>query len=420
VLFLESGERRRLTRSREDLLPVYSPDGKWVAFIRVLPGRGRGREIFVIPATGGQPRQLTFDGQYTSGVTWTADSREIVVSSPRDPAQGSLWRIPVSGGPPRPLSALLRNVCYPSMSRQGGRMAFVECWTDSNIYLRTGPGFPRAQMPWRWDAPRRIALSTGRDHTPVFSPDGERFAFVSDRAGNNQIWVSRLDGSEAVPMTSASTKYYGSPRWSPDSAWVAFDVWASNESHVYVVSSHGGPERRVSSEPGESWNPTWSQDGGWIYFTSDRSGAFEIWKMPVAGGAAIQVTHTGALEGRPSPDGKAIYYRKNTPAGCCTIWSVPAGGGREEPVPDLEKFATISRSWGVLQEGIYFIAVENGPQQRVRFLNFATHEVADVVRLERAPDWSFQGLALSPDGRSLLTVQIDREANDLTMVENLR
>ena len=82
------------------------------------------------------------------------------------------------------------------------------------------------------------------------------------------------------------------------------------------------------------------------------------------------------------------------------IWSVPAEGGREQPVRGLEHFA-MSLSWGVLEEGIYFIANPNQRRQTVRFLSFATHEVADVVTLEREPDWSFRGLAMSPDGRYL-------------------
>jgi Tol biopolymer transport system component len=427
LLSLESGERRRLTRSREDLLPAYSPNGEWIAFIRVLPGRGRGRDLFVVPARGGQPRQLTFDAAYALGATWTPDSREIVFGSPRDPAQGALWRIPVSGGAPQPLSAGLRNADYPSISRRGGRMAFVVSWTDSNIHLRTGPGFPRTGTPWQWDGPRGVALSTGTDHSPSFSPDGERFAFTSDRntesgkpGGNNEIWVSGRDGSGARQLTTFPTQIAGSPSWSPDGAWIAFDVWASNESNVYVVRSGGGEPRRVSTEPGESWSPFWSADGAWIYFNSRRSGAIEIWKMPVAGGAAMRVTQGGAFEGRSSPDGAVVYFRKSTPAGCCAIWSVPSGGGPEQPVPELKRFTTVSRSWGVLSNGIYFIARENEPRQTVRFLSFSTHELTDVVRLEQDPDWSFLGVALSPDGRNLLTVQIDREANDLMMVENFR
>lgn len=420
TLSLKSGKRMRLTTSRGDLLPAYSPNGKWLAFIRVLPGRGRGRDLFVIPASGGHPRQLTFDSEYITGATWTSDSREIVFSSPRDRAQGAFWRIPVSGGTPRPLSPALRNASFPSISREGSRMAFTESWSDSNIYLRTSSGSPHAGTPWRFDPPVGVALSTGSDHSPVFSPDGERFAFTSDRTGSNQIWVSRRDGSDATQLTSLGNQSAGSPRWSPDGAWIAFDVWAANQSKIYVVSSHGGPPRRVSLEPGEGWNPAWSPDGQWIYFTSDRSGESEIWKMPATGGAPIQVTHTGAYEGRASLDGKTVYFRKSTPRDCCAIWSVPTGGGREEPVRALERFKTISRSWGVLKNGIYFIARQNQPRQTVRFLSFATHQVSDVVSLDREPDWSFLGLAMSPDERYLLTVQLDREADDLIMIENFR
>jgi hypothetical protein len=142
--------------------------------------------------------------------------------------------------------------------------------------------------------------------------------------------------------------------------------------------------------------------------------------MRTAGGAAIQVTHTGAYAALPSLDGKTVYIRKSTPAGCCAIWSVPVRGGREEPVPELEKFTKISHSWGVVKGGIYLLARQHGPQQTVRFLSFATHKVSDVVRLEKEPDWSFRGLAMSPGGRYLLTVQLDREANDLMIIGNFR
>jgi Tol biopolymer transport system component len=277
-------------------------------------------------------------------------------------------------------------------------------------------------MPWRFDQPGGVALSTGAEHSPVFSPDGERFAFVSDRNGPNEIWVARRDGSEAAPLVSISLagQSAGSPRWSPDGAWIAFDLYASNESNVYVVNSHGGAPRRLSLERGESWIPAWSPDGQWIYFTSRRIGARQVWKMPAAGGPAVQVTYGGAYEARPSFDGKTVYFRKSTPGVCCPIWSVPAAGGREEPVRGLEPFAAITRSWGVLKEGIYFIARRNQPRQTVRFLSFATDEVADVVTLEKEPDLDFSGLAMSADGRYLLSVQFDREVNDLIMIDDFR
>jgi hypothetical protein len=77
--------------------------------------------------------------------------------------------------------------------------------------------------------------------------------------------------------------------------------------------------------------------------------------------------------------------------------------------------------WGVLKQGTYFIAKENEPREAVCFFSCGAREVAaHVVRLDKEPDWAFLGLAMSVDGRSLLTVQIDREANDLMMIENFR
>jgi hypothetical protein len=141
--------------------------------------------------------------------------------------------------------------------------------------------------------------------------------------------------------------------------------------------------------------------------------------MPATGGAAFQVTHAGAYEARPSPDGRTVYYTKSTSAGCCAMWSIPVGGGPELPVPELAQFS-ISRSWGVIRDGIYFIARENQTRQSVRFFSFATRQLSTILRLEKDPGWIFPALALSLDGRRLLAVQTDREVNDLMMITNFR
>jgi Tol biopolymer transport system component len=298
-------------------------------------------------------------------------------------------------------------------------LAFNEAWTDSNIHVSMGSGIPRSGAPWRFGEPTVIMNSTRADHSPAISPDGERIAFVSDRTGNEEIWVSRADGSKSIQLTSFGKDSAGSPGWSPDGLRLAFDVWTSGEANVFIMDAHGGAPRRLSSERFESWMPAWSPDGGRIYFTSRRSGTREIWAMPATGGAAFQVTRGGAYEGRPSPDGRTVYYTKSTSAGCCSMWSIAVGGGPELPVPELAQFS-LSRSWGVIRDGIYFIARENQTRQSVRFFSFATRQVAEILRLEKDPGWIFPALALSSDGRRLLTVQTDREVNDLMMITNFR
>ena len=99
--------------------------------------------------------------------------------------------------------------------------------------------------------------------------------------------------------------------------------------------------------------------------------------------------------------------------------SITIGGGPELPVPELAQFS-ISRSWGGIRDGIYFIARENQTPQSVRFFRFGTRRVDTILRLEKDPGWIFPALALSSDGRRLLTVQTDREVNDLMMITNFR
>ncbi len=423
---LESGKILELTSDHADHEPVFSPDGKRVAFVRNLIV-GTASEVFLIPANGGKAKQLTFDRQPLNGITWTADGRELVFASRRSVADGSLWRFPIGGGRPRPVSATLRDAFHPNMSRQGW-LAYTVDWLDTNIYLYTGRGW-RNGAPGPFDPPAAVINSSWSDDSPSFSPDGERIAFVSNRSGTLEIWVSRRDGSGAVRLTSMDAVSTGSPRWSPDGHRITFDSWASGRSGIYVVDSGGGVPKLLSAEPGGSWLAAWSADGEWIYFNCGRSGQREIWRVPAAGGHPLQVTHGGAFRALPSPDGKLIYYMKpGAQPDCCAIWSVPAVGGAEKPVPGLES-AVRQRFWGfwgVLDRGIYFMTVEASSEPMVRFLSFQTHRVTTLFTLPKPPYDarltlpSTPGLVLSGDGHYALATQVEHAINDLMMITNFR
>ena len=205
LLSLESGQRRDLTASHRDNIPAFSPNGKWIAFTREISETAA--EIFVIRADGGTAKQLTFDRQATRGFTWTADSREVVFASFRNGADGSLWRVPVTGGAPHLISATLRDATEPSVSRRGDRLAYREDWMETNIYLRDGKGLPGG-APGRFGEPVPVVNSARADHSPAFSADGERIAFVSSRTGNDEIWVARRDGSQPVPLDFAACRQH--------------------------------------------------------------------------------------------------------------------------------------------------------------------------------------------------------------------
>ena len=70
---------------------------------------------------------------------------------------------------------------------------------------------------------------------------------------------------------------------------------------------------------------SWSHDGKSIYFGSDRSGEWQVWKMPAEGGNATQITQHGGAVAFESLDGRVVYYSKGRLE--TSLWMVPVGGG---------------------------------------------------------------------------------------------
>lgn len=415
LVSLQTGERRQITTPHPyfDTLPVFSPDGRWIAFTRDFGFSAR--EIFVVPARGGAARQLTFDREPTYGAAWAADCSEIVFSSNRGVGGESLWRIAAKGGSPRRLSTTLQGGFYPSISRQGNRLVYTESSEDTNIYAFEGPRFGNRATPGPFGKPRGLIMSSRRDDSPNISPDGQRVAFVSKRTGSEEIWVCDRSGGGLRQLTSSKGPGTGTPRWSPDGHWIAFDSLAAGNSNIYVINAGGGAPRRLTSGASANFMPSWSSDGNWIYFKSDRSGEGQIWKIPAAGGGATQITRSGASEAFPSPDGNLLYFKKRAWG---QIWTVPIGGGAEKPLPELKSFDRIFRSWGIIDQGIYFISREEAPYQTIRFFSFTTRQITPLATLDKEPIWDYPDVALSRDGRLLLYACLDQEVNDLMLIEN--
>jgi Tol biopolymer transport system component/DNA-binding winged helix-turn-helix (wHTH) protein len=418
LINIETGQRRRLTSppvSFSDNAPAVSPDGKWLAFVRT--SNLSVSDLYLVAVAGGEPRRLTFDNQRVGGLDWTKDSAEIVFSS--NHAGGSnLWRLAIGSGEPQMITHAGHKADYPSVARQGNRLAYDESYLDTNIWrmriLEKGePGAGRNRR-----APEKLITSGREDDSPQFSPDRKQIAFASGRSGSPEIWVCGEGGENPLQLTNFGGPVTGTPRWSPDGQGIAFDSRPEGNGDIYIIAGGGGAPRRLTSEPSHDVMPSWSGDGRWIYFCSNRSGDLQIWKVPAEGGVAVQVTRRGGFEAFESPDGKSLYYSKGR--GVAGLWTVAVGGGDETPVPELNQ-AGYWRSWAVARNGIYFIAHEgDAPPRPVRFFDFLTRQLSTVGEMDREPTWATPGLTVSSDGRSILYAQIDRKASTIMMIENFR
>jgi len=405
----ETGETRRLTSPPAGALgdgsPVFSPDGKTLAFVR-LSGM-RIADIYLLSLNGGAPKRLTYSNTHVNGLTWSPDGLNIFFSLQDAESRSRLWKTSTDGGAPEPLARSI-DVIDPNISPKGNRLAFTQTNDDSNLWridLAGSRGQGSSMAPF--------ISSTRDDDNPQYSPDGKKIVFRSHRSGSSELWVCEADRSRPIQLTNLHANV-GSPRWSPDSRKIAFDLRAEGNSDIYVIGAEGGQPRRLTVEPSEENSPSWSQDGRWLYMCSNRSGSLQVWKMTAEGGQAAQVTRQGGHFAIESPDGKFLYYVKGRQLP--GIWKIPVAGGEEAPVLDHHQ-AGRWRSWTVTEQGIYFATAENPTQPLIEFFSFATRKVTQIATLEKP---FFLGISVSPDGRWLIYTQLDQSGSDIMLMENFR
>jgi Tol biopolymer transport system component/DNA-binding winged helix-turn-helix (wHTH) protein len=404
LLSLDTLAIRRLTSPRlpGDYNPSFSPDAQTLAFNRGSQGV---TSIYTLAVSGGEEHRLVTGPQYGWGLAWTPDGRNIVFAKAGWLAKsGWLWKISRHGGDPERLQ-FGQEGTEPSI--RGNRLAYARQVTNLNIWRRK-------LYSLRASAPERFLSSPTIESGPQFSPDGRKIFFESTRSGADEVWMCRSDGRDLIQLTQLNS-VTGTPRWSPDGQQIAFDSRAPGNAEIYVMDARGGLLRKLTNEASTDVVPSWSRDGRWIYFASDRNGEWQVWKMPSAGGPAVQVTRHGGYGGFESLDGRFLYYTKG--ATVPGIWRIPTTGGEETEVID-SLAAGYWGYWVVVENGIYYLDTTAKPG--IVFFDFTTHRATRVFDLESRPAREAPGIAVSPDGGTILYTQLDALSRDIVLVENFR
>lgn len=379
--------------------PTFSPDGTLLAFTRSL-SEGQ-QDVYVVPTDGGSARRLTFDNRNVKGHTWTEDGAALVVASNRS-GREQLWRVPVDGGDPTWVPVGDQGITFPTFA--AGHLAYRQMSFDTNIWR-----FDRNPAADTLSVRGTIVASTRWDLHPRLSPDGARLAFTSDRTGTFEVWIARRDGTVPRQLTRMGGPFTGTPRWSPDEQQIVFDSRPDGQADLYIIDTAGGQVQRLTDHPADDLAGSWSRDGARIYFASNRSGRWQVWAMPVDGGAAVPVTQDGGFGPMEGPGGAWLYYTRPDTSG---LWRRPSTGGAEERVLDHLAFRDWG-NWAVTASGIYY--VQRQPLA-LAYHDFKTGQATLLHRLSTAIPGMDPALDVSADGRLILLGQVDRSESDIMLV----
>jgi Tol biopolymer transport system component len=424
-LNIESGERKALTHPPAgywgDVECDLSPDGKSLAFTRYA-SKGDG-DLYVTSSSGGEPRLVTNEHTWITGMAWTPDSRSIIFPAIRAkgrPKPNGLWRIPANATPTtEPSWVPGTDEAIPA------RPAIARRYRNGTVRLVFQAEHWHAK-PWTMalsvtghNLPVRVEDWTSGEEQPALSPNGKQIAFMSNRSTYQEIWVSGLDGSNATQITTIRSLNTAWPRWSPDGSRICFVSRVDGERSIYVVDAGGANLQRIVNSGNDADIPSWSSDGRWIYFRSARSGSQQIWKVAATGeGEPVAVTHGGGVDAYESLDGKFVYFLRSYEQ--ARLWRVPVGPGAEEEVPHAPLLK--SGYWAPVEKGVCLIDVygmrPGSTAIMVRLFPFGSRPVMNLGEMPNSTVL-LPGISVRRDAGAFVWAQ-EEHSVDLFLMDGLR
>jgi len=229
-------------------------------------------KAYVIDQDGADRRLVSSTDHAAMSPAWAQDGRRFSYMEFWQ-GHGRLFVQDVATGKRAPVATTGQALDFtPAFSPDGKTLAFsraIEEGTDVyTVNIKDGCCLQR--------------LTVGRFYdnlSPTYSPDGQRIAFVSTRAGLPQIYVMAADGTDQqlfAPFDYGATGSSNAPEWSPDGQAVAFHRDVAGTLQVFVLDVRTRAVRQLTSV-GRNEDPTWAPDSRHMAFVSDRSGYRQLW-----------------------------------------------------------------------------------------------------------------------------------------------
>ena len=259
---IASKDRRAIYHTLDHIeAPNWSRDGRYFLF-------NSGGRLYRLPVTGGRPEQVDtgFAGRCNNDHGFSPNGAQLAISDQSRGGESLIYVLPAAGGAPRQITAQGPSYWH-GWSPDGTTLAFCgERNREFDIYA----------IPVAGGQEKRLTTAQGLDDGPDYSPDGKLIYFNSERTGSMQLWRMQADGSRQEQVTSDDLNNWF-PHPSPDGKWLVFLSYekgvtghpANQPVRLRLMPAAGGPIQelaRLFGGQGTINVPSWSPDSKSVAF----------------------------------------------------------------------------------------------------------------------------------------------------------
>lgn len=385
----------------QDLEPRYSPDGRWIAFRR---GIAPYSDLCLIPAGGGEVRQLTHLGVSFRGYTWSSDNTALIFASNYQ-GRYELYAVDTDNGivhklgvaPAQfPDAARVGNTVVYEIQRTRSALAELELGADSKLVRHV------------------LAPSTGSDDSPALSPDGGKIAFISDRGGSQQLWLYDVAADSAFPLTEFENVVLLHPVWRSDGRTLLVTVRLGARASLVEIDQATHRQHVVSEGDNILLGSFGADAESYLLLVGASAGDDHMELVRHAGSA--QETRTllgsGVQYAEVDAAANAVYYTKTADRGL--FRRKLDGGDAEQLVTPLVSSIQLD-GWRVVNGRIWFIPLTGAKPEEMREFDPVSAQVRVIARF----DFSMGDINFSVDasGKRIIAAPVAVEDTDVGAFE---
>jgi dipeptidyl aminopeptidase/acylaminoacyl peptidase len=315
--------------------PTFTPDGKWLSFLSAKDG---SVNLYIMPVTGGEWKQLTAISTGVSDVVWSADGKMAAFATEV---------YPECGGDEACNKRIAERWEKGPLRAHMADSLLYRHWTDwrdgkrTHIFLvNIETGAVRDATPGNFDSP---TFQLGGPIQYDFSPDGKELVFVSNHdpnpasSTNNDLWLLSLSDANAKPrnITASNPAYDGSPKYSPDGKYIAYRMQRipNYESDLFRLALYDRATGRteVLTESYRDWvdDYDWASDAKSLYFSGPLKGEVPIHRVEVATKKVSLFVQDKSIDAFAlSDDNRRMLYLRRSTGDPVELYSVNIESGK--------------------------------------------------------------------------------------------